>query len=190
MKPFVIKKRIYLLILLVLLCLTSFIKDCDGPFSVGFIYPLFDIEPDLTISYPYNIFLSVIFTFAFIAAGAILILMINVERWWKVLSKVSISLMINIFLFNIVLVEGFLIELTSYIYVYYLCYPISYIEEFFEGLRIYFEDWNVLSRIYFILSTGVIYLIIVLIEKIRKKLASEFNSSASIKKTVILKKHQ
>ena len=81
-----------------LACLTFFVHDpCEGTFSAGLVYPNFYIESEsLAVIYDYKVFLSVIITLAFIGAGTVLILMINIAKWWKLLSKVAISFMINI----------------------------------------------------------------------------------------------
>ena len=187
MKPFFTRKRIYIFILIALACFTFFYQDpCDSTFSAGFLYPIFEIEPySLTISY-YNIFLSVIITLAFIGAGTVLVLMINIAKWWKVLSKVAISCMINIFLFDIVVFETHLRKLFKNFYViyyieeYYLLWPFIHMLNFFTKLRIELTEFGLISRIYFILSTGLIFLVIFLIDKIKNKLVSMKNNVDSI----------
>lgn len=194
-----IMKRIKFFILLALLCSTFFLRECGGPtyssdgpsiffnkwevvdertyytFSFGFVFPYFDIDAfndgEFQISYIYNIFLSVIINLIFIALCTILIFKINLEKWKKVISKLYISMLINIIIFDISIFYSYT-KIIKCIFEHYIFFPLTYIMDFlYRFLKIDIgNDLNILSRIYFLVATSIIYLIMSLFEKLRRKL--------------------
>jgi len=171
-------KRIQLFILLALLCSTFFLEGCghNYTFSFGFVFPYFNITAydngEFLLSCPYNIFLSVIINLIFVAVCTVLILKIDFVKQRKVLSKIYASLLINIIIFDICIFYSYA-EVIEWVFQYYIFWPVFYITVFLdEYLKIELWDWNMQSRIYFLVVTGVIYLIISLFEKLRRKLAS------------------
>jgi len=166
-------KRIKLFILLVLLCSTFFLKGCvedNYTFSFGFVLPYFDITAydsgEFDFSYTYNIFLSVIINLIFGAACTILIFKIDFMKRRKVLSKIYISLLMNIIIFNICILH-FYSTLIEWVLLYYIFWPIFCITGFLEEWLKISPDWNVVSRIYFLILTGIIYLVVSLFVRLR-----------------------
>lgn len=171
--PRFIMKRIKLFILLALLCSTFFLKGCDQndfTFSFGFVLPYFDITADVNgtfdFSCTYNILLSVIINLIFVAACTILIFKIDLVRRRKVLSKIYISLLINIIIFDISILYSYT-KIIEGVFSYYIFWPIMYISDFLPRLKIELQDWNVVSRVYLLIVTGIICLVISLFGKLR-----------------------
>jgi hypothetical protein len=156
--------RIKLFILLGLLCSTSFLKGCEDnfTFSFGFIFPYFDIiaykSGGFDLSSTYNIFLSIIINVIFVAACTILICKIDLTKRRKILSKVCIVLLINIILFDICILYSYS-TVIEWVLLYYIIMPILYIHLALEEFAKISPDWNLLSRIYFFILTGILYLV-------------------------------
>jgi len=156
--------RIKLFILLGLLCSTSFLKSCeaDYTFSFGFVLPYFDIiawkNGGFDLSSTYNIFLSIIINVIFVAACTILICKIDLTKRRKVLSKVCIVLLINIILFDICILYAYS-TVIEWVLLYYIIMPLLNIHVILEESTKIVPDWNVLSRIYFFILTGILYLV-------------------------------
>ena len=155
--------------------MTFFLKGCsqDGcTFSFGFVLPYFDITAHdgggFAFSSTYDISLSVIINLIFAAASALLILKTRLVRRRRVLSRIYISLLINIIIFDMSVLYSYA-GIIERVFSYYVFWPIFYISGFLEDLKIEFPDFNVLSRIYFTMVTGIIYLVISLLGKLAER---------------------
>jgi len=183
-------KRIKWFILLALLCATLFICEigCDVAFSSGFVYPYLIIDNYGDLSLPGSTLVSIVINLVFVVSCATLILKIDLEKWKKVMKKVYVSLLINIVVFNITAI-GFIYQIdtdnlfiksigdvVNYVFQFYIAYPTvcfaEYLHRFltFLGLSELELDLNVFSRIYFLIATGFIFMLISLFEKVRKKI--------------------
>lgn len=164
--------RIKLFILLGLLCSTSFLKGCeeDFTFSFGFVSPYFDIiaydSGGFDLSSAYNILLSVIVNLLFMAACTILICKIDLTKRRKVLSRVYIVLLINIILFDICIFYSYS-TVIKWVLLNYIISPLLFIHLALEESSKISPDWNALSRIYFLILTGILYLVVSLFAGLR-----------------------
>ena len=166
-------KRIKLFILLGLLCSTSFLKGCgegNFTFSLGFVFPYFDIiaydSRGFDLSSTYNILLSVIVNLLFMVACTILIFKIDLTKRRKVLFRVYIVLLINIILFDICIFYSYSTVIEG-VFLNYIISPILFIHLALEESSQISVDWNVLSRIYFLTLTGILYLMVSLFAGLR-----------------------
>ena len=164
--------RIKLFVLLGLLCSTSFLKGCEDnfTFSLGFVFPYFDIiaydSGGFDLSSAYNILLSVIINVIFVAACTVLICKIDLTKRKKVLSRVYLVLLINIILFDICIFYSYSTVIEG-VLVYYIITPTLYIHLALEEFAKITPDWNVLSRIYFLILTGILYVVVCLFAGLR-----------------------
>lgn len=168
-------KRIKLFILLALLCSTFFLRGCGEhyyTFSFGFVLPYFDIiahdSGEFDLSYTYNIFLSVIVNLIFVVACTIFIFKLDFMKRRKVLSKIYILLLMNIIIFDICILYSYS-AVIEWVLLYYILCPILYITTFLEKTPKIPPNWNVLSRIYFLIATGIIYLIVSLFARLGER---------------------
>lgn len=167
-------KRIKFFILLVLLSLTFFLKGCDQhsfTFSCGFILPYFDLiaKDDLTfeVTCNYNILGSLIINAIFIVLCATFILKADYSKWGKRLSRASISLLINIIIFDLAVLY-YQSKIIKTIFAYYIFWPIVHISNLLGRLELGTIGLSTLSRIHFLVMSGIIYLVISLVGKVKK----------------------
>lgn len=168
-------KRIKFFILLALLSSTFFLKGCDQhsfTFSCGFIFPYFDLitrdDRTFTLAYNYNILASLIINLIFIAGCVVFILKVNLSKWGKKLFKAFIALLINIIIFDIS-VFYYYSKLIKWIFSYYIFWPVMHIANFLGRLEIGPIGLSTLSRIYFLIVSAVLYLLISLVWRVKKK---------------------
>jgi len=172
------------LFLLILLSITVFLKSCSNEcggedfsthtFSIGFIFPYFDIaictvwEP--VVTFPYNTFLAISINLLFIFIGLLIISKINLVKWNKSLSKLALSLFINIIIFDLSLFRQDC-KFIEWLYTYYIYTPILGMFKLLERTRlINLGELNLLSRIYFAITVIVLYFVITISKFIWRKI--------------------
>jgi len=156
------------------LCCTFFLKGCaqrSFTFSCGFVLPYFDliVWDDLTIAvaYNYNTFISLIINLIFAAGCVIFLLKVDFSKWGPRLSRVFISLLVNIIIFDLSIFH-YHWKPIQWIFFYYIFWPVTWLSNLSGHLELGPLSLNISSRIHFLIMSGIIYLLISLIQKVRK----------------------
>ena len=170
-------KRIKFFILLSLLCCTFFLKGCDQhsfTFSFGFILPYFDLiardNKTFEIAGNDHILAPLIINLIFIAGCVVFIFKVSLSKWGKKLFKAFIALLVNIIIFDISIFR-YHWKLIEWIFACYIFWPIVHISDLLGRLEIGPLGLSTLARIHFLVMSGLIYLVISLIWREKKKKA-------------------
>ncbi|MDD5687948.1 MAG: hypothetical protein PHE88_08965 [Elusimicrobia bacterium] len=159
-------KRSKLFFLLVLLSTTCFIKGCslyNAKFSCGFVLPYFDILVEegggFYFSQPYNIFVSLIINLIAFFPIFYYIRTVHLIKSEIFLRKIYKALLLNIVLFNLSLLIYY-VEIYGWIAAPYIILPNMGLCGMLTGHNLNDPCYIVIPRLYFLITTAIIFYII------------------------------